>query len=62
MLLGISRLPGRSALHEAVTNYQANDAIGEGFIKCIQLLLDHGADAGLSVRVLSNTYSITTSA
>jgi hypothetical protein len=31
--------------------YQANDPISEGFIKNIQLLLEHGADAGLSVFV-----------
>ena len=40
---------GRSALHETVMLYQANDPISEGFIKNIQLLLEHGADAGLSV-------------
>lgn len=39
---------GRSALHETVMLYQANDPIGQGFIKNIQLLLEHGADAGLS--------------
>ena len=40
---------GRPALHETVMLYQANDPISEGFIKNIQLLLEHGADAGLSV-------------
>jgi hypothetical protein len=29
--------------------YHPNDPIGEGFTKNIQLLLEHGADAGLSV-------------
>ncbi|XP_046437513.1 uncharacterized protein LOC124188739 [Daphnia pulex] len=39
---------GRSALHETVMLYHPNDPIGEGFTKNIQLLLEHGADAGLS--------------
>lgn len=46
---------GRSALHETVMLYQPNDLIGEGFIKNIQLLLEHGADAGLSVLTLYTT-------
>ena len=29
--------------------YHADDPVGEGFVKNIQLLLEYGADAGLSV-------------
>lgn len=43
---------GRSALHETVMLYQLNDPVGEGFIKNIQLLLEYGADAGLSVFII----------
>lgn len=40
---------GRSALHDAVAHYQEGDPFSSDHIKVIQLLLDHGADAGLSV-------------
>ena len=52
----VPRSIGRSALHETVMLYLPNDTVGEGFIKNIQLLLENGADAGLSVFTIETLF------